>query len=886
MGLTSGTKLGPYEIVSPLGAGGMGEVYRARDTRLDRSVAIKILPSHLSEDPEAKQRFDREARTISSLNHPNICTLHDVGHQEGIDYLVMEYLEGQTLADRLGKGLLPIDQVLKYGADICDGLYKAHCSGVVHRDLKPGNVMLTKTGAKLMDFGLAKEAVASATAASGLSPTLATPPGSHPLTAQGTVVGTFQYMSPEQIDGKEADARSDIFALGAVLYEMVTGKRAFEGKTAASAMAAILEREPAPISSVQPMTPPALARLVKTCLAKDPDERWQTAHDVKLQLKQIAEGGSQISASAMTVAPRKRGNMWAWGVAAILGVVAGVALVLAYLANHKDVPIIRVEINPPDKMQFNLSGDHGGPAMISPDGRYMVFSAYGSGGAQLYLRSLDSTSSQALPGTEGAMFPFWSPDSRSIAFFTDDKLKRIEVSGEVPVTICGSTLGRGGSWNQDGTIVAALSYNTGLSRVPASGGTPTPVTTIDNVHYSSNRWPWFLPDGKHFLYIAVKHNAPTSPETAVFLASLDGKENRLLFHTLSNAIYASGRLLFERENSLVAQTFDPSNGKFSGEPQTLSENVQFDPGLWRMNLSASTDGMMLCASGTASGTEILTWYDRSGKRLGTVGEQGEFYDLDLSPDEKKVATTELNTATATIWIRDLGNNLKTRLTFSGGAHLTPLWSPDGKEVAFTSNQQAAISVKTLGSSAPERTLLSSPNPIYQAIADWSHDGRYLMYEQGTGMNTELWVLPLSGGGKPFPYTSGSSRGTFSPDGHWVAYVAEEGGRPEVFVAPFPWTGAKWQVSNGGGAGPRWRADGKELFYFDFNGIAAVEVDGAGSAFQVGSSKLLFRLALRGIISREYAPSHDGQRFITVTPSEGSSQSLTLVQNWVAELKNK
>ncbi len=887
MALTSGTRLGPYEIQSSLGAGGMGEVYRARDTRLERIVAVKILPSHLSENPEARQRFDQEARTISSVNHPNICTLYDVGHQNGTDYLVMEYLEGDTLADRLRKGPLSIEQVLRYAIDICEGLDKAHRCGVIHRDLKPGNIMLTKAGAKLMDFGLAKASVANAAAASNLTVTTSTPPGSHPLTAQGTVVGTFQYMSPEQVEGKQADARSDIFALGAVLYEMTTGQRAFEGKTPASAMAAVLEREPAPITSLQPLTPPAFERLVKSCLAKDPDDRWQTAHDVKLQLRQIFEGGSQITSSAaVVVAPRKRTSKPAWIVAAVLAVVAALAVFFLYQAEQKQLPVLRVEINPPDKMQFNLSGDHGGPATISPDGRYLVFSAYGSGGAQLYLRSLDSTSAQALAGTEGAMFPFWSPDSRSIAFFTDDKLKRIEVSGGAPVTICGSTLGRGGSWNQDGTIVAALSYNTGISRVPASGGAPTPLTTSDQIHYSSHRWPWFLPDGKHFLYIAVKHNAPTSPETAVFLASVDGKENRLLFHTLSNAIYASGRLLYQRENSLVAQTFDPSRGKFSGEPQTLSENVQFDAGLWRMNVSTSTDGMLVYASGSISGTEILTWYDRSGKRLGTVGEQGEFFDLDLSSDEKKIATTELDTATATIWVHDLANNLKTRLTFSGGAHLTPIWSPDGKEVAFTSNQQAAISVKTLGSSAPERTLLSSSIPIYQAVSDWSHDGRFLMYEQGAGMNTDLWVLPLSGDSKPFPYASGASRGTFSPNGHWVAYVGQEGGRPEVFVAPFPWTGAKWQVSNGGGAGPRWRADGKELYYFDLNGIRAVEVDGAGSAFEVGSSKFLFRLPLRGIIAREYASTRDGQRFIAVTPSEGSTQSLTLVQNWPAELKNK
>ena len=887
MAHTAGTKLGPYEIQSPLGAGGMGEVYRARDTRLERIVAVKILPSHLSENPEAKQRFDQEARTISSVNHPNICTLYDVVHQNGTDYLVMEYLEGETLADRLRKGPLPIDQVLRYGLDICEGLDKAHRCGVIHRDLKPGNIMLTKTGAKLMDFGLAKMSVSTASAASGLSMTSSTPPGSHPLTAQGTVVGTFQYMSPEQVEGKPADARSDIFALGAVLYEMTTGKRAFEGKTAASAMAAVLERDPPPITSLQPMTPPAFERLVKSCLAKDPDERWQTAHDVKLQLRQILEGGSQITSSAVAIQPlRKRASKLAWIVAAALAIVAALALFFLYQAEQKQLPVLRVEMNPPDKLLFNLSGDHGGPATISPDGRYIVFSAYGPAGAQLYLRALDSTSSQPLAGTEGAMFPFWSPDSRSIAFFTDDKLKRIDATGGTPVTICESTLGRGGSWGPDGTIVAALSYNTGISRVSANGGAPTPVTTIDAIQYSSHRWPWFLPDGKHFLYVAVKHNAPNSPDTAVFFASLDGKENRMLFHTLSNAIYVSGRLLFQRENSVVTQSFDPATGKFSGEPQTLSENIHFDSGLWRMNLSVSNDGMLVYASGTSSGTEILTWYDRSGKKLGTVGEQTEYFDLDLSPDEKQLAATELNTATATIWVHDLANNRKTRLTFSGGAHLTPLWSPDGKQVAFTSNQQAAIAVKTLGSSAPEQTLLSSPKPIFQAISDWSHDGRYLMYEQGIGFNVDLWVLPVSGDHKPFLYTNAASRGTFSPNGRWVAYVAQESGRPEVFVAPFPWTGTKWQISNGGGAEPRWRGDGKELFYFDLNGLVAVEVDSTGPAFQIGSSKLLFRIPLRGIIAREYAPSKDGQRFIAVSPREGSSQSLTLVQNWLAELRSK
>jgi len=889
MTLASGTKLGPYEIQSPLGAGGMGEVYRARDTRLDRTVAVKILPFHLSESPEARQRFDREARTISSVNHPNICTLFDVGHQDGIDYLVMEFLDGETLAERLRKGPLPLDLVLRYGIEICEGLEKAHRSGVVHRDLKPGNIMLTKSGAKLMDFGLAKAGVAGpSTAASGLTATLTTPPGSHPLTAQGSVVGTFQYMAPEQVEGIEADARSDIFAFGSVLYEMLTGKRAFEGKTAASAMAAVLERDPAPISLVQPMTPPALERLVKTCLAKDPDERWQTAHDLKLQLRSIAEGGSQAGAAAPAVPQRKSGTAWAWTLAAILAVVATGALVTAYLASQRQLPVLRVEINPPERIQFNLAGDNAGPAMISPDGHYLVFSGNGASGTQLYLRSLDALSSQPLPGTEGGMFPFWSPDSRSIAFFTTEKLKRIEAGGGTPVTICDSTLGRGGSWNQDGTIVAAMSYNAGISRVPASGGAPTSITQVDNVTYSSHRWPWFLPDGKHFLYVAINHNSPASPDTGVFFASIDGKENRLLFHTLSNAIYVSGYLLFQRENSLVAQPFDASSGKFTGEPETLSENVQYDSGLWRANLSASANGMLVYASGATAGTQRLTWFDRTGKVLGTVGEQGGFYDLDLSPDEKKLAVTVANTSTATIWIHDLGSKLRTRLTFSGGVHRNPIWSPDGRDVAFTSNQQSAISIKTIGGTAPERTLLSSPSSSYQGITDWSRDGRYLMYEQGPGVNEQLWVVPMFGDSKPFPYTKSSMQergGVFSPDGRWVAYMSNETGRPEIYVAPFPWTGAKWQVSNGGGADARWRADGKELYYFDFSGIAAVEVDGTSSAFKVGNNKPLFRLPVRGL-SREYAPSRDGQRFIVIAASEGASQSLTLVQNWLAELKKK
>jgi len=896
MALASGTKLGPYEIQSAIGAGGMGEVYRGRDTRLERIVAIKILPTHLSENREARQRFDREARVISSVSHPNICTLYDVGHQDGIDYLVMEFLQGETLADRLRKGPLPIEQVLRYGIEICEGLDRAHRSGVVHRDLKPGNIMLTKTGAKLMDFGLAKAAVAGAgDPASSLTATLGTPPGSHthPLTAQGTVVGTFQYMAPEQVEGKEADARTDIFALGAVMYEMLTGKRAFEGKTAASAMAAVLERDPAPISSLQPMTPPALERLVKTCLAKDPDERWQTAHDVKLQLRQMAEGApssSAVTAAAAIIAPaRKRTSLWSWLPAAVLAVLAASALVMAYLANQKSAPLLRVELNAPDKTRFNLSGDNSGPAMISPDGRYIVFSASGSDGTRLYLRLLDSVMAQALSGTEGGLFPFWSPDSRSIAFFTAEKLKRVDVSGGAPVTICDSVLGRGGSWGPDGTIVVALSYNTALSRVPASGGTPTSITQLDASKYTSHRWPWILPDGKHFLYNAVNHTSPASPDTAVFYASLDGKENRLLFHNLSNAIYASGRVLFMRENTVLAQPFDPASGKLSGEPETLRENAQYDPALWRENLSASDNGMMLFSSGAAAGSEMLAWFDRSGKQLGTVGEQGSYQELSISPDEKKVAVTDADNAAAIIWIYNFDGKPKTRLSFNTGVDRTPIWSPDGREIAFTSHQQGEISVKSIGGGTPEETLLTSAEAPIAGIADWSRDGRFLMFTK----DFKVWMLPLFGERKPYAYTptkvltSQITAGVFSPDGRWVAYVATDpGAPPELYVSPFPWTGARWQVANAMGSQPQWRGDGKEIFYYDLSDIIVTEVDGSGSTFQVGSTKHLFHAPLRGLAGREFGVTRDGQRFLAIVPREGASQSLTLVQNWPAELKQK
>lgn len=757
MPIPSGTKLGPYEIIAPSGAGGMGEVYRARDTRLGREVAIKILPQHLASTPEVRQRFEREARAVSSLNHPHICTLHDVGHQDGMDFLVMEYLEGETLAKGLEKGPLATHELLRIAIEIADALEKAHRQGVVHRDLKPGNIMLTKAGAKLLDFGLAKAAIAPTVVDLSSSPTVSQKLGevTTPLTARGTIVGTFQYMAPEQIEGKEADARSDIFSFGAVLYELATGKRAFEGKSQASLIAAILKEDPRPISELQPMSPPQLERVVKTCLAKDPEERFQSAHDLKLQLEWIRDAGSQAGVPALVVARRKYRDLVLVATAAVAIVAAAFFAVKFFTRTAVETQVIRAYIKPTPNS--SIAGYNGGSAgfAVSPDGLRLAFVATTQEGKSvLWVRSLDSLEAQPLDGTEEATLPFWSPDSRFIGFFADGKLKKIEASGGPPFTICGAPGGRGGAWNRDGTIVFSPFFSTPLYRVSAAGGTATPVTALDpEKAESTHRWPWFLPDGRHFLYLAGNPLTPAgNPTNSIMVGSLDSKETKFLFHSHSNAIFASGHIVFLRESTLMAQPFDPKRLEFTGDAVPVAEQVGDVIPRVEGEFSASDNGV-LAYLGMGASSRQLVWFDRSGKQISAVPGSDTYSDPHISPDGKELAFA-LETPSSDIWLYDTARKVKTRFTFSSGsstADMSPVWSPDGRRIAYTSirNGRFGIYEKAADGSGQEETLVE-PGPDQLYPVTWSPDGKLIAYvDWELGSGAALWILPLQGDHKPY-----------------------------------------------------------------------------------------------------------------------------------------
>jgi len=880
MALTSGTKLGPYEIQSALGAGGMGEVYRARDTRLERDVAVKVLPANLSSDPSLRQRLEREAKAVSKLSHPHICTLHDIGHQDGVDFLVMELVEGETLEHRLMKGPLPPEQAIRIAMQIADALARAHKLGIVHRDLKPANVMLTKTGAKLMDFGLAKHSGPAPLAAALTEMTME----QAKLTSEGMLVGTFQYMAAEQLEGKEADARADIFALGELIYEMATGKPAFSGKSRASLIAAILTTEPPPIDSLQPMTPVSLSRIVRKCLAKEPDERWQSASDLAAELKWIAEGGSQASETMRVPVTRAKWAHASWILTSIFFLLALSGGVAWWTSSHR----------PLSAMYFHASVPFAANDLaLSPDGRMLAMVGYfaPTNDYMLWTYEVGSRRTTSLEATHGAAYPFWSPDGKAIGFFADGKLKKVDVAGGQVQVLCDAPNGRGGAWNREGTVIFSPDALGPLSRVSSAGGSPTELTKVDTARSEAgHRWPVFLPDGKHFLYLAANFSGRPGIN-AIFVGSLDSTEKHFVVSASANAFYSDpGYLLYMRDKTLVAQPFDLRHFALSGEPHTLSDEVLYFPQVYRAAFSVSGPETLVAQTGVGVYLSQLTWFDRSGRTVGTIGKPAWYNNVQLSPDGRRVATdqTDQDGRNVDVWVLDPARGATTRLTFDPALDSTPVWSPDGKQLLISSNRSLNFRfyLKNSDGSGSDEEIAEAGNDSFNSL-DWSRDGKYVLARR----NNALWCLTLTERVlKPFIQAKWVVKGAqFSPDGRWVAYSSNESGSMEVYVVPFPSGNGKWQVSTGGGQEPRWRIDGKELFFLSRDSkMMAVPVS-TGTSFESGSPVALFQTHRRQPISSQdvlsYDVSADGQKFLIATRVDESAVApLSVLLNWTSAIE--
>ena len=903
MALTPGARLGPYEIVSPLGAGGMGEVYRARDTRLDRTVAIKILPPHLSSDPILRQRFEREAKAISSLNHPHICVLYDVGKQDGTQFLVMECVEGETMAKRLEKGPLPLEQVLKYGMQIADALDKAHRTGVVHRDLKPGNIMLTASGAKLLDFGLAKAApplAAGATLTAAATRTTL-------VTQQGTIVGTFQYMSPEQVEGKEVDARSDIFSFGSMLYEMVTGRRAFQGKSQLSVASAILEKEPAPISTIQPLTPPALDRAIRRCLAKDPEDRWQTARDLLLELKWIAESGSQAGVPAPLVSQRKPRERIAWGAAAVLALVA-IALAIGFVGRApKPLQPMRLnaEIGVDASSLFIILGPS---AILSPNGTRLAFVASGADQKQrMYVRSLDQLQASVLPGTENARDPFFSPNGEWIGFFADGKLKKISTQDGAVVTLCDAADDRGGSWSEDGTIVFTRGAGSGLSKISSAGGSPEQLTTLNQASEHTHRWSQVLPGGKAVLFTANVLLGSFERADIVAYTMSTGQRKTVLHGGFYGRYVPTGHLVYMHEDTLFAVPFDAKRLEVTGQPTPILEGVASNSNTGGAQFSISEAGNLVYLPGHGSAVVgSIYWMERDGKFRPLRDVPADYISPAFSPDGKRLAMEIFDGKNNDIWVYEWGRDMLTRLTFAGEASRVPVWTPDGQKITYSSLEKGVANLywKRADGAGEAQRLTESKNT--QRPYSWRADGKFLAFTQtNPDTGSDIMMLPFEGdeksGRKPgeprvflnSPYDETSP--TFSPDGRWLAYASNESGNFQVYVRPFPGPGGKWQISAGGGQFPKWSRNGKELFYRTQDSklmVTAYTVSGdtfvAGKPQLWSPSQFINLGTLGPFYSFDLHP--DGKRFAVIkTPRPGEStpvNKVTFIFNFFDELRRK
>ena len=869
MSVAAGSRLGPYEILAPIGAGGMGEVYRARDTRLGRAVAVKVLPARLASSPEGRQRFEREAQAISQLSHAHICALYDVGREGEVEYLVMELLEGETLSDRLARGPLSLEQTLRFGIEIADALDKAHRRGIVHRDLKPGNVMLTKTGVKLLDFGLAKfaapeDAVGSLTAL----------PTRQGLTAEGTILGTIQYMAPEQLEGREADARTDIFALGAVFYEMATGKKAFAGASHASLISAIMKDDPAPITAVEPALPAALDRVVRTCLAKDPEERWQSVADIRQALGWI-DADAPAGARATSSSSRSSYYRHAWLPWSLAGALALAALYLAAVSR-------RPPPSGPRRMELSIvlpertiQNDF---FALSPDGTTLAFSGLVSGKSLLRLRELGSSEVRALPGTNSAESVFWSPDGRSLGFVARGKLRRIDVSTGSIEVLADAESGRGGTWSTRGDILFAQKAAGAIYRVRESGGPVTMETTLEKGDLL-HRWPQFLPDGKHFLFFVKTGSRDT---TGTYLAALGKPARKLVLRNGATGVFLPpATLLYGQGSALLSQRFDPETGALAGAPETVVRPVmRAELGSFIDLFTVSRTGVLVYRAGSAE--RQLTWIDRKGDVLGKVAQPDVIWSVTLSPDDREAAisTRTVETGAYTTSIIDIGRDASTPLV---EAAAMPVWMPDGRHVLYRSEGQT-YEIRRRSAHGDAQDESTGVIDSFATPHSASPDGRWLLYTR-MGGNFDIGVQSLEGGGESRVLLGGEfdeRTPRFSPDGHWFVYSSDEPGQTEIFVRRFPMTQEVWRVSTSGGQQPTWSRDGKEIFFVSADGqLMAAPVSTAGPTLSIGAPQALFRAPVRlNSVTNQYAVSADGRRFLLAVPTEDfDAEPFRVLLNW-------
>lgn len=883
MALTIGARLGPYEILAVAGAGGMGEVYKAVDTRLNRTVAVKILPEAIANIADLRSRFEREAKAISSLNHPNICTLYDVGHQDGIDYLVMEYLEGETLAERLKKGAIQIEELLAFAMQIADALDKAHKMGLVHRDLKPANIMLTKAGAKLLDFGLAKLQMSGGPGSDPSVITMTTP-----VTGEGTIIGTLQYMSPEQLDAKELDGRSDIFSFGAILYEMATGNRAFEGKSQASLIASIMKEQPRPISQIMPMSPPMLDRVIRQCLEKDPENRWQSAGDLRQALQWISEGGSQVGIPVTLSVRRKFRERVLWGTLVVLAV-ACFALGFMILTRTTPVPKVARWMISPSPGLASITWPR-----LSPDGAMIAFQAFDTTGqVGIYIRPLNSLEPHLLVKIETTQSrPFWSPDSKQLAFFEAGQLKKVSIAGGLAQIVCEAS-GADGAWGKSGIILFDGGPADSIRQVQASGGVPSAASRIEHDHGEhTSAWPCFLPDGEHFLFLADRDSS--GGEWNLKVGSVHSLDATILAAVNSRVEYTDGYVLYVKNGLLVAHPFDPGELQFTGEPIPLSRSIA---GLdTHAMFSVSDEGTLIYQRGESGGSRSIIRVNRRGDSATAVGPPERYGDLSLSPDNARIAYSlpagQANSSD--LWVRDLKRDIASRLTFGPAYNDWPTWNPDGTKVIFTSDRVAGrFSVwqrNANGTGADEKIFALDTCDV--SVTSISHDGAVAVLQAYCSSSFDIWMLETATG-KMEPFLTQSYnefRGALSPNGRYLAYETDETGRPEVYIRELSPVGGKWQVSANRGRVPHWRADGRELYYitpdYDFMAVPISYEHG----LEIGNPTKLFnhRFIYFGYYTlTPYAVTNDGQHFFILSPSEkGQRTEFVVVQNWAEELKKQ